>query len=1098
MKKLLTKSLALSLVAFLAACSDDDSPGNTNQNQNQTGAICGNGRVEGTEECDDGAQNSDIAPDACRASCTLPGCGDWVIDTGEECDDGPQNSDLVPDACRADCTLPGCGDGVVDVASGETCDDGNDEAGDGCSPDCWVEFCGNGELDPGEVCDDGNFQAGDGCSPDCQSEETCGNGILDSAAGESCDCGTDPENLPAGCAAPNGDLASECSADCQTRYCGNGRIDPGELCDDGNSKAGDGCSPDCQSNESCGNGILDTATGESCDCGTDPENLPTGCTAPNGDPLSGCSADCQTRYCGNGRIDPGELCDDGNNQAGDGCSPDCRSNETCGNGITDPVNLEECDDANLEDGDGCNMLCRIERCGNSYVEPNELCDDGNTLPGDGCSPDCLSDETCGNGYVDWALGEQCDDGNLLSHDGCASCCMTESPTWTERVPSSLPPARVDTAVAFDPGRGALVLYGGYGPAGTLGDTWEWSNGAWRKISPPMSPGPRVYHQMVYDAAIRRVVLFGGGPDLMWSYDSSIWEWDGQTWTKRTAATQPPPRVLHQMVYDSKRKVVVVQGGYNYHSINGFVPIPDTWEWDSERRLWSLASPGPSSIVNPQPFMAYDPVRGVTVMVDSGSFPTQDGTTWEWDGAQWTELSTPLPAAAKPYLAMGYHTGLGRIVMQGSGTWAFDGSTWEDLGLSTAPPPQGSAPAQDPADKRILLLINTTYPTPLLELWQLGEAGWSLIPPPSAPPARAWHGMAFDEARGRAVLFGGQTQTSQRFDDTWEWNGASWVEHAPPSRPPARSGPMMAYDAARERTVLFGGVTAGGDIGDTWEWDGTSWQQKLPARSPSARCAGAMAYDRNSQRIVLFGGWGNGGELNDTWEWDGTDWSEMSPNFVPEGRWAAAMAFDPQSSSVLLHGGVSTLGTEMGDAWAWYFGDWLKLGEDYATARASHTAASDSIRGRMLVTAGYSQMLATGTTLEWDITHFNWVDTNTSPPARSDSNMVFDPLRAQMLLFGGANESGSTYLADTWILSWSAPLGAYEVCDLGMDLDNDGLAGCDDPDCQAWCASCGDGTCGPLENCRLCPGDCGTCYVCGDFFCDPGETCAGCPGDCGPC
>src|SRR5438045_7501455 len=41
--------------------------------------------------------------------------------------------------------------------------------------------------------------------------------------------------------------------------------------------------------------------------------------------------------CGDGIIntDKGEVCDDGNVQDGDGCSADCRSNETCGNGIRD-------------------------------------------------------------------------------------------------------------------------------------------------------------------------------------------------------------------------------------------------------------------------------------------------------------------------------------------------------------------------------------------------------------------------------------------------------------------------------------------------------------------------------------------------------------------------------------------------------------------------------------------------------------------------------------------------------------------------------------------------------------------------------------------
>ncbi len=97
---------------------------------------CGDGVIQGDEECDNGAENSDSAADACRTDCTLASCGDGVVDTGEECDDG-NNEDW--DGCASDCTLEGaCGDGIVQ--SGEECDDGNTVNGDGCSSTCIIEF----------------------------------------------------------------------------------------------------------------------------------------------------------------------------------------------------------------------------------------------------------------------------------------------------------------------------------------------------------------------------------------------------------------------------------------------------------------------------------------------------------------------------------------------------------------------------------------------------------------------------------------------------------------------------------------------------------------------------------------------------------------------------------------------------------------------------------------------------------------------------------------------------------------------------------------------------------------------------------------------
>jgi len=69
------------------------------------------------------------------------------------------------------------------------------------------------------------------------------------------------------------------------------------------------------------------------------------------------------------------------------------------------------------------QVCRPAGCGNGFVDAAEVCDDGNLVAGDGCSADCLSDETCGNGVVDVAVGETCDDGNDTSGDGCSSCSL---------------------------------------------------------------------------------------------------------------------------------------------------------------------------------------------------------------------------------------------------------------------------------------------------------------------------------------------------------------------------------------------------------------------------------------------------------------------------------------------------------------------------------------------------------------------------------------------------------------------------------------------------------------------------------------------------
>jgi cysteine-rich repeat protein len=173
--------------------------------------------------------------------------------------------------------------------------------------------------------------------------------------------------------------------------------------------------------------------------------------------------------CGNGIVDPGEQCDDGNAAQGDGCSATC-SNEAgaaCGNGAVDPG--EQCDDGNTTEGDGCSAACSNEAgaaCGDGAVDPGEQCDDGNTTEGDGCSAACSNEPkpaACGDGVLQ--AGEQCDDGNLAAADGCEADCSKPLPVEIQC--GDLPPGPAGSACEVVPGDGRKLIAGTVLVPGTI-------------------------------------------------------------------------------------------------------------------------------------------------------------------------------------------------------------------------------------------------------------------------------------------------------------------------------------------------------------------------------------------------------------------------------------------------------------------------------------------------------------------------------------------------------------------------------------------------------------------------------------------------------
>ncbi|MEE2756240.1 MAG: hypothetical protein VYA30_06250 [Myxococcota bacterium] len=383
-----------------------------------------------TEDCAYGEANCTV----CAADCTeQPGvthvCGEGTIDrdNGETCDD---NNTITEDCaygeanctvCAADCTeQPGvthvCGDGAVDRGDGETCDDNNTITEDCaygqanctvCAADCTEQpgatrLCGDGTVDrqDGETCDDNNTVTEECdygelnctiCAADCTEQagtpQFCGDGRVNGP--EQCDDNnTETEECDYGQFA-----CTVCAADCteqpgRTRRCGDGVVDAqdGETCDDQNQNSNDDCTNECQL-PACDDQIRngqesDVDCGGACEpcrddfiCNQNDDCQSNRCGPPCGD-IRQCPTVClPAPVCGNGIIEDGEDCDDGNaftedcaygDQNCQVCDARCQTvdgrTSYCGDGRVDDANGESCDDNNQNNGDECTNACTLPAC----------------------------------------------------------------------------------------------------------------------------------------------------------------------------------------------------------------------------------------------------------------------------------------------------------------------------------------------------------------------------------------------------------------------------------------------------------------------------------------------------------------------------------------------------------------------------------------------------------------------------------------------------------------------------------------------------------------------------------------------------------------
>ncbi len=425
----------------------------------QNEGVCGDGVINGTEQCEVGMTkycSGTSPPRGCTTDADCDGgvsCvareDDCTIRTCEKTDRAKFCSGNFGSGCTTDTDCAGAGSCVEEITVVGNCPTGlNEKSGsarDGrqaydCDPGtcmwrtvggCSV-LCGDGVVQDGEECDQGptggrvprggtssaNQYA---CTSACAwTGGYCGDSTLQTAYGERCDDGTNN-----GTYGTKPDGTPYCKLDCSGfgPYCGDEIISggsPPEQCDKNSQTSKgicySGARPDdtltasglpCERDADCSAGTCSTTTAQSCRSDTD---CPSGETCSGAELCAICAntgegyPQFRTRTCSSG------------------CSWNvwsaCSPTGACGNGIKEGT--EECDDGNTSNNDGCTTACKIARCGDGYVQAGvEACDAG-TQNGVPCK--ARYGETCNYCSTECKVvtrtGDYCGDGEKNGPEVC--------------------------------------------------------------------------------------------------------------------------------------------------------------------------------------------------------------------------------------------------------------------------------------------------------------------------------------------------------------------------------------------------------------------------------------------------------------------------------------------------------------------------------------------------------------------------------------------------------------------------------------------------------------------------------------------------------
>ncbi len=567
-----------------------------------------------------------------------------------------------------------------------------------------------------------------------------------------------------------------------------------------------------------------------------------------------------------------------------------------------------------------------------------------------------------------------------------------------------------------------------------------AEGRWVLLCGPLDAPPRAYHSTVYDPVRRRLLSLGESrPNALWELALD----DPVEWRVVPCDGAPPPELGEQsVIYDPAGDRLILFGGL----CDAILPCAGD--------VWSLTLAGPPTWSRVQPAGPAPPARfGQSAIYD--------------------------PVGRRMIVFGGENTSRGRL----GDVWSLslaDPPAWTEI----APGGPGPAPRvnhcsiYDPVRQRMLVYGGWDHEgftaNSYFDLWALsltGEPRWTELHPLGSPAGSISASAVYDSVGDRLIVTGGKpmyfgapSEGASQLQLSGELN---WTKVTPMGRVPALYAHSAIVDPDARRMIVTGGKGSPGDATRTLALSlrgAPVWSTLEPAEPsyyPGRRPSESAFLDAARERLLVFLGTDPPEFTTEIWAWstrDASGWSQVTTSGEPLPRVAqgttAPCAYDSRRDRLVFFSGSDAAynNRRLDEVVALNLDGTATGARLYPTGtappgRVNYSAVYDPVRDQVIVFGGTrrtgpSSSIGASYDDAWALSlgSMTWaplMPAGTAPPSRARHQAFYDPIGDRMVVFGGLHYE-SDYLVTPLRDAWALSLGAGSAWEpLGADAPADG-------------------------------------------------------------